>query len=117
MRSSGDGREIPEYLRLARESEQRHVKRLALSRLWRLMNGLLEKNCPSSGDDPDTCYWCGAPIYTNFIPGGRRYVGDFRGQHKVGCPWSEVIDWLGYQTYLEGLDGAGTEEPECAGLE
>ena len=103
MKSSAD---VPD-----RTGERGHLYRLALSRLFRLMEGLLKKFCPSSGDG--ACYWCGAVIYIEHPEGqGERvYIGDLRGQHQRNCPWNEVIDFKGYQLYLEGLDGAGAEKP------
>lgn len=92
-----------------RAGERGHLYRLALSRLFRLMEGLVKKDCPSSGDG--RCYWCGAPMYLEHAAGGPAYIGDLRGQHNRGCPWNEVIDFKGYQLYLEGLDGAGAEKP------
>lgn len=97
MRSSADW--------LHTDAEHRHLYRLALSRMFRLMGGLLKKECPSSGNG--RCYWCGVPMYLEHTEGGPVYIGDLRGQHNKECPWAEVVDFKGYQTYLEGLDGAG----------
>lgn len=91
------------------EAENRHLYRLALSRMYRLMRGLLKKECPSVSGK---CYWCGTPMYLEHIAGGPVYIGDLRGQHNKECPWAEVVDFKGYQVYLEGLDGAGAEATE-----
>jgi hypothetical protein len=84
--------------------------------MHRLMVGLLLKPCPSSGNYPASCYWCDAPL-TMEGPIDRHYIGNMRGQHRPGCPWNEVIDWLGYQQYMEGLDGVDAERAAGAGTD
>lgn len=91
-------------------AEHRHLYRLALSRMYRLMRGLMKKRCPSESGRWGFCYWCGAATYmprqaTEDEP-EPVYIGDLRGQHDKECPWAEVVDFKGYQVYLEGLDGA-----------
>ena len=99
-------------MRSSDDPEVRHLYRLGLSRLYRIMGGLMKKYCPSSGEARGGCYWCGAELYLPMEDGSRVYIGDLRGQHNGGCPWNEVIDFMGYQTYLEGLDGASAEEAD-----
>lgn len=89
-----------------RESEtQRHIKRLALARLFRLMQGLQKKECPV--DQWGNCYWCGAGLFWD-----GRYVGNLRGQHHAGCLWNEVIDYqyLEDEWLVREKNGAGSEQ-------
>lgn len=64
----------------------RHFQRLGLARLFRLVTGMMKKQCPY--DTRGDCYWCGAPIL--FVG---TYVGDQPGTHRPNCPWNEVIDY------------------------
>lgn len=81
---AGDGREGAEP---GETPEHRHLKRLALARLFRLMSGLMKEPCPTT--QYGLCYWCGQPLkYSD-----RVWISDLREAHSPTCPWVEVIDY------------------------
>lgn len=89
---AGDGRE---------GEETRHLKRLALSRLYRLIKGMVQKPCPETAYG--CCYWCGVPLHYS----ERVYIGDLLDHHRTGCPWVEVLDYR--RSFIEGDDDGGSE--------
>jgi hypothetical protein len=82
-----DGVPVPET---AEVQELRHLKRLATARLYRLMEGLLERDCPET--PAGKCYWCRVDMHYP-LNSDRIYIGDLRGHHQPWCPWTEVLDY------------------------
>lgn len=90
--------------------EHRHIKRLALARMFRLMSGLMRLPCPET--KYGNCYWCGVQMHYS----DRVYIGDLRGHHQEGCPWKEVLDYKQLEDEWE-VRGGGSEArvPETDG--